>query len=138
MAEETKIKVLAVDDDETILDLYETHLAEDGYEIKTFSSPKKAREFLLAAAPAEIPHVILMDIMMPGIDGISLTHEIHSWLNTAHIPIIAVSGLNDAATLNDALLFGAMDYVVKPFEFEFLKTKIKKAYELSRQRAPKN
>ncbi|OGS64069.1 MAG: hypothetical protein A3J79_14915 [Elusimicrobia bacterium RIFOXYB2_FULL_62_6] len=137
MAEEVKIKVLAVDDDETILDVYETGLGNSGYAIKTFSSPKKAREFLMSASPADLPDVILMDIMMPGLDGISLMHEIHSWVTTAHVPIIAVSGLNDAATLNDALLFGAMDYVVKPFEFDFLEGKIKKAAELSKKRAPK-
>jgi CheY-like chemotaxis protein len=137
MPEETKIRVLVVDDDEAMLDAYEAGLAAGSYEIKTFASPKEAREFLFAAAPADIPHVILMDIMMPGIDGVSLTHEIHSWPGTAHIPIIAVSGLNDSATSNDALLFGAMEYVAKPFEFEVLETKIKKAYEISRQRAPK-
>lgn len=138
MAEATKIKLIAVDDDENILDIYESGFSAGGYEIRTFSNPQKAREFLRAAAPSDIPHVILMDIMMPGMDGISLMTEVRSFPATAHIPIIAVSGLNDAATLNDALLFGAMDYLVKPFDFEALETKIKKAFELSIKRAPKN
>jgi two-component system alkaline phosphatase synthesis response regulator PhoP len=137
MAENTKIKIIAVDDDETILDIYETGLAADGYAIKTFANPKKAKEHFAAMKPGEAPHVILMDIMMPGIDGISLMHDIHSMDVTAHVPIIAVSGLNDAATLNDALLFGAMDYLVKPFNMEALEQKIKKAFELSQKRAPK-
>lgn len=137
MVENTKIQVIAVDDDETILDIYETGLAADGYAIKTFSSPKKAKEYFAALKAGEAPHVILMDIMMPGIDGISLMHDIHSMDNTAHVPIIAVSGLNDAATLNDALLFGAMDYLVKPFDMETLELKIKKAFELAQKRAPK-
>ena len=137
MAENVKIQVIAVDDDETILDVYETGLAAAGCDIKTFSNPKKAKEYFSALKPGEAPHVILMDIMMPGIDGISLMHDIHSMDNTAHVPIIAVSGLNDAATLNDALLFGAMDYVVKPFEMSVLEAKIKKAFELSLRRAPK-
>jgi DNA-binding response OmpR family regulator len=63
--------------------------------------------------------------------------EIRSKDTAAHVPIIAVSGLNDAATLNDALLFGAMDYLVKPFDISALISKITKAAELSRKRAPK-
>lgn len=137
MTENTKIRIIAVDDDETILDIYEAGLTAGGYSIKTFSSPKKAKEYFAAMKPGEAPHVILMDIMMPGIDGISLMHDIHSMDVSAHVPIIAVSGLNDAATLNDALLFGAMDYVVKPFNIEILEPKIQKAFELSQKRAPK-
>jgi DNA-binding response OmpR family regulator len=78
-----------------------------------------------------------MDIMMPGVDGISLMNDIRSRDAAQHVPIIAVSGLNDAATLNDALLFGAMDYLVKPFDLDTLTGKIRKAAELSRKRAAK-
>ena len=137
MADESRIKVAAVDDDETILEIYETGLAATGYEVRTFSEPKKARDFFAKATAAEMPDVILMDIMMPGLDGISLMNDIRSRDAAAHIPIIAVSGLNDAATLNDALLFGAMDYMVKPFDLDVLISKIVKAAELSRKRAPK-
>ena len=137
MAEEQRIKVTAVDDDETILEIYETGLAAAGCEVRTFVEPKKAREFFANAKAAEMPDVILMDIMMPGVDGISLMGDIRSKDAAAHIPIIAVSGLNDAATLNDALLFGAMDYLVKHFDLDTLMAKIKKAAELSRKRAPK-
>ena len=137
MAEEQRIKVTAVDDDETILEVYETGLASAGMEVMTFSDPKKAREFFSDAKSGTMPDVILMDIMMPGVDGISLMGDIRSKDAAAHIPIIAVSGLNDAATLNDALLFGAMDYLVKPFELDTLIAKIRKAAELSRKRAAK-
>ncbi len=137
MAEEPRIKVTAVDDDETILEVYETGLATAGCEVRTFVDPKKARDFFAAARREELPDVILMDIMMPGVDGITLMGDIRSHDAAAHIPIIAVSGLNDAATLNDALLFGAMDYLVKPFELGDLVAKIKKAAELSRRRAPR-
>ncbi len=127
----------AVDDDETILEIYETGLAANGCEVRTFADPKKAREFFASAKPEEIPDVILMDIMMPGVDGISLMGDIRSKENAAHVPIIAVSGLNDAATLNDALLFGAMDYLVKPFDLDSLVAKVRKAAELAKKRAPK-
>ena len=137
MTEEPRIKVAAVDDDETILEVYETGLASAGCEVRAFSEPKKAREFFASAKPEDLPEVILMDIMMPGVDGISLMGDIRNRDAAAHIPIIAVSGLNDAATLNDALLFGAMDYLVKPFELDTLMAKIKKAAELSRKRAQK-
>ena len=137
MADENRISVVAVDDDEAILDIYETGLAAAGFSVRTFCEPKKAREFFASAKAGEVPDVILMDIMMPGLDGISLMGEIRSKDAAAHVPIIAVSGLNDAATLNDALLFGAMDYLVKPFDISALISKITKAAELSRKRAPK-
>lgn len=118
-----KKHVLAVDDEESARDLYATMLPQLGFDVSVASSAVEARKQL----KKDPPDLILMDIMMPEEDGVGLTREIHADPKTASIPIIAVSALSDAATLNDALLFGAVDYVVKPFQPEDLKASIEKA-----------
>jgi DNA-binding response OmpR family regulator len=123
-------KILAVDDDDAVCDLYEKGLPALGYEVHCASNSKQARAYL----DKEKPDLILMDIMMSDEDGISLTREIHSKAETAHIPILVVSGLSDAATLNDALLFGAVDYLVKPVDVDVLKGKIERALALKEKR----
>jgi len=119
--EEKKHFIIAVDDDDTILDMYKNGLID--FDVKVFDDPQKARDYLLSREKK--PSLIIMDIMMPQIDGISFIREIRSNEKISDIPVIAVSGLSDAATLNDALLFGATDYVVKPFDIAELSQKIK-------------
>lgn len=119
--EEKKYFIVAVDDDDVILDMYKNGLID--FEIKTFDNPRKAKEYLFS--DERKPDLILMDIMMPSLDGISFIREIRSNDKVSRIPVIAVSGLSDAATLNDALLFGATDYVIKPFDIIELSDKIK-------------
>jgi CheY-like chemotaxis protein len=118
-----KKKILAVDDDAFICDFYEKGLPKLGYEVFCAGSAAKARTHLTG----QKPDLILMDIMMPGQDGISFTRELRSDPKTSDIPIIVASGLADAGTLNDALLFGAVDYLVKPIELDALKIKIDQA-----------
>ncbi|MCX7648590.1 MAG: response regulator [Elusimicrobiales bacterium] len=113
--------IVAIDDDDTILDMYKSGLVD--FEVTAFSNPIKAKEFLFSNQKK--PDLILMDIMMPNLDGISFIREIRSNDNLSSIPIITVSGLADAATLNDAMLFGATDYVIKPFDIIELSDKIK-------------
>ncbi|PIP83313.1 MAG: hypothetical protein CO113_06975 [Elusimicrobia bacterium CG_4_9_14_3_um_filter_62_55] len=120
--------ILAVDDDASVCELYENGIPSLGYDIVCASSGARAKEIL----SEKKPDVILMDIMMPEQDGISLTREIHSDSKTADIPILVVSGLSDAATLNDALLFGAIDYLVKPIDFGVLKSKLERAISLKK------
>jgi DNA-binding NtrC family response regulator len=130
MSEEARIKVVAVDDDEAILDMYQAGLSKS-CEVRTFLDSKEAKDFLDSASPAAVPDVILMDIMMPGISGLVLMTHLHSMPHTSHIPVITVSGKSDPASVNDAMLFGAADFVAKPFEFAALKEKIKKAFKAS-------
>ena len=126
----SKKKILAVDDDAGICDLFEKGLPPLGYDVVCASSGKQCR----TALEGEAPDLILMDIMMPDVDGITLTQEIRSNPKTSHIPILIVSGLSDAGTLEDALLYGAVDYIVKPLDFAILKMKIERIFALKEKR----
>lgn len=122
MAPVPKKKILAVDDDASVCEFYEQSLKLLGYDVECATGAKKAKESLAERKP----DVILMDIMMPEQDGISLTRELRAGSGTSDVPIIVVSGLADAGTLNDALLFGAVDYLVKPIDLDVLHAKIER------------
>jgi DNA-binding response OmpR family regulator len=116
----TKKRILAVDDDASICEFYATSLKMMGFDVGIAASARAAKE----AIAANRPDLILMDIMMPDQDGISLTRELRNDRKTSDIPILMVSGLADAGTLQDALLFGAVGYLVKPVDVDALKAKI--------------
>jgi DNA-binding response OmpR family regulator len=120
MAAVAKKRILAVDDDASICEFYETSLKMMGFDVDIAPSASAAKE----AIAARRPDLILMDIMMPEQDGISFTRELRNDRKTSDIPIVMVSGLADAGTLQDALLFGAVGYLVKPVEADALKAKI--------------
>ncbi len=119
-----KKRILAVDDDASICDFYAQSLKLLGYDVETAANARKAKE----ALARQKPDLILMDIMMPDQDGISLTRELRADPKTSDVPIIVVSGLADAGTLNDALLFGAVDYVVKPLDVDALQAKMERTF----------
>jgi DNA-binding response OmpR family regulator len=120
MASVAKKRILAVDDDASICEFYEHALKAMGYDVRIASSARSAKESVQLIRP----DLILMDIMMPDQDGISLTRELRAAPSTSDIPIVMVSGLADAGTLQDALLFGAVGYLVKPVDPDALKAKI--------------
>lgn len=122
MATVSKKRILAIDDDASITEFYQQALKLLGYEVECAANARKAKEVLALRKP----DLILMDIMMPEQDGISLTRELRGAPETSEIPIIVVSGLADAGTLNDALLFGAVDYMVKPIDVDTLHAKIER------------
>ncbi len=133
MTDGKKKRILAVDDDASVCDFYSTAIKTLGYEVSCAGNGKKAKE----AIAAQKPDLILMDVMMPEQDGISLTRELRADPKTADVPIIVVSGLADAGTLNDALLFGAVDYLVKPIDLDALGTKIERALSAASRRKPR-
>ena len=102
-------KILVVDDDLVIRGFLRELLAEEGYEVILASNGEEAIDL----AEIENPEVILLDINMPGIDGIEVCKRLKAQEETRYIPIIIVTALDDRGFI--AYLEGADDFVTKPF-----------------------
>lgn len=108
----TKARILIVDDDPDILELFGVLLEKAGYEVN------KA-EHALAAVAAVVraaPDLILADIRMPIVDGKELAHELKSHPDSRDIPVIAVTGYDIPGTRESALKSGYDDYLTKPID----------------------
>jgi len=127
-----KSLVYVLDDDESILQMLDIGLSDSGYRVKTALSEDQLQQLL----SEEKPDVILLDISVPGVDGITLCRNLHLDEKTGDIPIIMVTAFNDTRTYNDALLFGASDYIAKPFVVSDVVNKIEQV--LRHSRSPKN
>lgn len=113
--EEGKMKILAVDDDPLALDIVEAALSAANYDdVTTACSGQEALECVEAAdQPFDC---ILLDIMMPGMDGIELCTRLRAMPAYAAIPIIMITAVEDQERLIQAIQNGATDYVNKPFD----------------------
>ena len=117
---EGKARVLAVDDDPQALRYIRDALVKAGYEPIMTGNPDDA----LRLTAEEKPHLVLLDLMFPGIDGIELMKEILAW---ADIPVIFLSAYGQEDVVARAFDTGASDYVVKPFSPTELAARIRAA-----------
>lgn len=106
-----KETILVVDDEEDIVELLTVNMVRDGY--KVFAADKGERA--LQIAETEIPDIIILDLMLPGIDGLEVTRILKSRDRTRGIPIIMLSAKGDETDIVSGLELGADDYVTKPF-----------------------
>ncbi|GIF05710.1 response regulator [Actinoplanes siamensis] len=104
--------VLIADDDENIRDLIGTRLRAAGYRTLEAADGRTA----MALAVGERPALVLLDVCMPGLDGLGFCYELHSSPQTAHLPVIFISGRAEPADLDLARVVGAEDYLVKPLD----------------------
>lgn len=135
--EDVPYDILIVDDTPENLRLLSVLLSKKGYHVRKSLNGKSA----LMAAKAATPDLILLDIMMPEMDGYEVCHYLKAMPETASIPIIFLSALNEAFDKIKAFQVGGVDYITKPFHFEEvlmrvknqleLKTKTKKIYQLN-------
>ncbi len=100
--------VLICDDDQAILESLEIYLHLEGYEVVKATNGEEA----LAAARTNEIHCIILDIMMPGLDGLNATLQLREFHN---VPIILLSAKSEDTDKITGLSFGADDYVTKPF-----------------------
>ena len=121
MSEQRKA-ILVVDDEETILFMTRTHLKAAGYEVLTASSGKEA----LKQLETTDPDLILLDIMMPDMNGFALCREIRRRPATTKTPVLMVSALKSETDTQAAKECGADGYLVKPAKREDLLKTIRK------------
>lgn len=104
-----KPKILVVDDDKSLLRLYESALLGRGYRVVCADNGEAA----LKLAETELPDLIIMDIMLPAIHGLHAIDILKATPSTQDIKIIILTSLGDETTKEKALKSGALDYIVK-------------------------
>lgn len=115
-------KVVAiVDDEKDILDLVSHHLKREGFRVKEFLNGK---DFLMFV-DSVVPDLTLLDIMLPGIDGLEICRMLKNKGKTSNMPIIMLTAKGTEADVVVGLELGADDYVVKPFSPRELIARVK-------------
>ena len=106
------MKVLIVDDTAINIDVLRQTLAPEGYEISVATSGEQA----LKITPRFVPDLILLDIMMPGIDGFETCRQLKCNDSTKEIPVIFISAKNETDDIVKGFSLGGVDYIVKPIK----------------------
>jgi len=120
-------KILVVDDEASIRRILETRLKMVGYEVITAADGEEALE----AFTKHSPDLVVLDVMMPKLDGYGVTREIR---RTSDTPIIILTALGDVSERITGLELGADDYVIKPFSPKELEARVKAVLRRTRER----
>ena len=109
-------KILIVDDEEHILELLKFNLENAGYKVTTSTNGIDA----LKKAKNDLPNLVLLDLMLPGLDGYDVCKEIRKDPNAQNIPIIMTTAKSEELDKILGLELGADDYITKPFSIREL------------------
>jgi two-component system alkaline phosphatase synthesis response regulator PhoP len=116
-----KERILVVDDEEDILELVRYNLVKEGYHV----SGALTGEDALKKARAEVFDLVVLDLMLPGIDGLDVAKKLKSDQKTGHVPIVMLTAKGEEADVVTGLELGADDYVTKPFSPRVLLARIR-------------
>lgn len=124
----TPPKILIVDDEPFNVDYLEQELEESGYATLSASNGQEALE----KVESEVPDLILLDIMMPVMDGFAVLSHLKDRVSTRNIPVIVISADSDLQSIVKGIRLGAEDYLPKPFEPTLLCARISSSLEKKR------
>jgi two-component system alkaline phosphatase synthesis response regulator PhoP len=119
----SKKRILVVDDEEDILELVRYNLAKEGYHVTGAITGEDA----LKKAGGEAFDLIVLDLMLPGIDGLEVTKKLKSNRATEQVPIVMLSAKGEEADIVTGLELGADDYITKPFSPKVLIARVRTA-----------
>ncbi len=123
-------RILVVDDNPKNIQVLATHLTNDDYEVEYASNGKEAVQII----EREDFDLILLDVMMPGIDGFETCRRIKKIENKKHIPVIFVTAKTDIDSLTLGFEYGGVDYISKPFKADELLLRVSTHVELKKTR----
>jgi len=126
-----KEKILIVDDEKDIVRMLDYNLSKEGYRI--FSANNG--ELALKLARQENPSLIILDLMLPGIDGLEVCKLLKQDTKTSHIPVIMVTARSQEADKVVGFELGADDYVTKPFSIRELSARIKAMFRRGKDKS---
>jgi signal transduction histidine kinase len=123
-----KSTVLIVDDNQSSREALESILSQEGYALQMAENGLQA----LKQADALHPDLILLDVMMPGMDGFEVCRRLRSTPGLAEVPIIMLTALDDNASRLEGIESGADDFLTKPFERQELRARVRTITRLNR------
>lgn len=121
-------RLLLVDDEERFRDTLAKRLKETGYDVAGAASGMDALETLAK----EKFDIVVMDIQMPGMSGIETLSEIRA--KHIGVEVIMLTGHGDVSSAVEGMRLGAYDYLMKPYEYEYLVVKIQEAFKVKKER----
>jgi two-component system phosphate regulon response regulator PhoB len=124
--------ILAVEDDEDILELLKYNLTKEGYRVTAVTSGEDG----LQLARSTGPDLILLDLMLPGIDGLEVCRRLKIDAKTRQAPIIMLTAKGEEADIVTGLELGAEDYITKPFSTRVLLARVRAALRRRRTAPP--
>ena len=121
-------RILVVDDDAANRDVLERRLARDGHRVTTAADGHEA----LATTARERFDLVLLDVMMPGLDGVEVLRRLKADETQRHLPVLMISALGDMDHVVRCIELGAEDYLPKPFDPVLLRARINASLEKKR------
>jgi len=113
--------ILVVDDEEDILELVSYNLAREGFRVACASTGEDGLE----KARMKLPDLVILDLMLPGVDGLDVCKQLKGDPKTSHIPIVMLTAKGEEADMVTGLELGADDYIAKPFSPRVLTARVK-------------
>jgi two-component system phosphate regulon response regulator PhoB len=117
-----KPAILVVDDEEDIRELVELNLSREGYSVLTCETGEQALE----RVATEMPDLVVLDLMLPGIDGLEVCRRLKSDAKTRRIAVVMLTAKGEEADIVTGLELGADDYVTKPFSGKVLVARVRR------------
>jgi two-component system alkaline phosphatase synthesis response regulator PhoP len=119
----TRGTILVVDDEEDIQELVRLSLQREGYEVLTIGTGDQ----VLAVARSRQPALIVLDLLLPGLQGLDVCRILKADPKTQAIPIVILSAKSEASDIVTGLELGAEDYITKPFDSKVLVARVRRA-----------